>query len=136
MCQLSPKAKQTFFLIRVHPCSSACPMKSLLHLFHRGVLIVLSFETRSVQLFCKYGINQYLQPINKSTNQRYLYLSLVTVYSSLVTRSWTLGYMPKNLPSLKARQLIRLLESGGCKLYRQGKGDHKRYQHPYPALFP
>ena len=35
--------------------------------------------------------------------------------------------MPKNLPSLKARQLIRLLESGGCKFHREGKGDHKLY---------
>lgn len=35
--------------------------------------------------------------------------------------------MPKNLPSLKAKQLIRLLESGGCKFYREGKGDHKLY---------
>ncbi len=35
--------------------------------------------------------------------------------------------MPKNLPSLKARQLIRLLESGGCSFYREGKGDHKLY---------
>jgi len=35
--------------------------------------------------------------------------------------------MLKNLPSLKARQLIRLLETGGCKFYREGKGDHKLY---------
>ena len=35
--------------------------------------------------------------------------------------------MPKNLPSLKAKQLIRLLEFGGCKFYREGKGDHKLY---------
>ena len=35
--------------------------------------------------------------------------------------------MPKNVPSLKARQLIRLLESVGCKFYREGKGDHKLY---------
>jgi len=35
--------------------------------------------------------------------------------------------MLKNLPSLKSRQLIRLLESGGCKFYREGKGDHKLY---------
>ena len=35
--------------------------------------------------------------------------------------------MPKNLPSLKVRQLIRLLESAGCKFYREGKGDHKLY---------
>jgi len=35
--------------------------------------------------------------------------------------------MPKNLPSLKARKLIQLLESGGCSFYREGKGDHKLY---------
>lgn len=35
--------------------------------------------------------------------------------------------MPKNLPSLKVRQLIRLLESAGCKFYREGKADHKLY---------
>ena len=35
--------------------------------------------------------------------------------------------MPKNLPSFKAKQLIRLLESGGCEFYREGKGDHKLY---------
>lgn len=35
--------------------------------------------------------------------------------------------MPKNVPSLKPRQLIRLLESGGCKFYREGKGDHRLY---------
>jgi len=35
--------------------------------------------------------------------------------------------MPKNLPSLKAKQLIQLLESGGCSFYREGKGDHKLY---------
>jgi predicted RNA binding protein YcfA (HicA-like mRNA interferase family) len=35
--------------------------------------------------------------------------------------------MPKNLPSLKARQLIRILESGGCIFYREGKGDHTLY---------
>ena len=35
--------------------------------------------------------------------------------------------MPKNVSSLKPRQLIRLLESGGCKFYREGKGDHKLY---------
>lgn len=36
-------------------------------------------------------------------------------------------YMLKNLPSLKAKQLVRLLKSGGCKFYREGKGDHKLY---------
>jgi predicted RNA binding protein YcfA (HicA-like mRNA interferase family) len=35
--------------------------------------------------------------------------------------------MPKNIPSLKTRQLIRLLESNGCNFYREGKGDHKLY---------
>ncbi len=70
MCPFSPKAKQTFFLIRVHPCS---PARHASREVRRGgrvcVLIVLSFETWSVQLFCKYGINPYLQPLNQSTNQ-------------------------------------------------------------------
>jgi len=35
--------------------------------------------------------------------------------------------MPKNLPSLKARRLIRILVSGGCTFYREGKGDHTLY---------
>ncbi len=35
--------------------------------------------------------------------------------------------MLKNLPSLKAKQLVRLLKSGGCKFYTEGKGDHKLY---------
>jgi predicted RNA binding protein YcfA (HicA-like mRNA interferase family) len=35
--------------------------------------------------------------------------------------------MPKNLPSLKPRELIKLLESGGCSFYREGKGDHRLY---------
>ena len=35
--------------------------------------------------------------------------------------------MPKNIPSLKVKQLIRLLGSGGCKFYREGKGDHSLY---------
>jgi predicted RNA binding protein YcfA (HicA-like mRNA interferase family) len=35
--------------------------------------------------------------------------------------------MPKSLPSLKARKLIRILESAGCEFYREGKGDHKLY---------
>jgi predicted RNA binding protein YcfA (HicA-like mRNA interferase family) len=35
--------------------------------------------------------------------------------------------MPKNIPSLKPKQLIRLLESNGCNFYREGKGDHKLY---------
>ncbi len=35
--------------------------------------------------------------------------------------------MPKNMPSLKAKQLIRILKSGGCTFYREGKGDHTLY---------
>lgn len=32
--------------------------------------------------------------------------------------------MPKNIPSLKPRELIKLLEKAGCTFYREGKGDH------------
>lgn len=35
--------------------------------------------------------------------------------------------MPKNIPSLKPRELIRLLELGDCTFYREGKGDHRLY---------
>jgi predicted RNA binding protein YcfA (HicA-like mRNA interferase family) len=35
--------------------------------------------------------------------------------------------MPKNIPSLKPRELIRLLEKGGCLFFREGKGDHSIY---------
>jgi len=35
--------------------------------------------------------------------------------------------MPKNIPSLKPKQLIKVLEKGGCKFYREGKGDHRLY---------
>ena len=35
--------------------------------------------------------------------------------------------MPKNVPSLKPRQLIRILKKGGCEFHRQGKGDHELY---------
>ena len=35
--------------------------------------------------------------------------------------------MPKNVPSLKPKELIRLLERGGCIFYREGKGDHRIY---------
>ncbi|NJL83894.1 MAG: type II toxin-antitoxin system HicA family toxin [Chloroflexaceae bacterium] len=35
--------------------------------------------------------------------------------------------MPKNIPSLKPKQLIRLLENAGCTFYREGKGDHRLY---------
>ena len=29
--------------------------------------------------------------------------------------------MPKNIPSLKPKELIRLLRRGGCNFYREGK---------------
>jgi predicted RNA binding protein YcfA (HicA-like mRNA interferase family) len=35
--------------------------------------------------------------------------------------------MPKNITSLKPRELIRILEDGGCIFYRAGKGDHAIY---------
>jgi predicted RNA binding protein YcfA (HicA-like mRNA interferase family) len=35
--------------------------------------------------------------------------------------------MPKNIPALKPRELIRLLEQGGCSFLREGKGDHRIY---------
>lgn len=35
--------------------------------------------------------------------------------------------MPKNIPSLKPKELIRLLGRGGCTYYREGKGDHRLY---------
>ena len=35
--------------------------------------------------------------------------------------------MPKNIPSLKPRELIRILEKGGCAYYREGKGDHRLF---------
>jgi predicted RNA binding protein YcfA (HicA-like mRNA interferase family) len=35
--------------------------------------------------------------------------------------------MPKNIPSLKPKELIRISESGGCAFLREGKGDHKLY---------
>lgn len=35
--------------------------------------------------------------------------------------------MPRQVPSLKPRELIRLLEAHGCQYYRQGKGDHTLY---------
>ena len=35
--------------------------------------------------------------------------------------------MPKNIPSLKPKELIRFLERGGCTFYREGKGDHRLY---------
>ena len=35
--------------------------------------------------------------------------------------------MPKNIPSLKPKELIRILEKNGCEFYREGKGDHRLY---------
>lgn len=35
--------------------------------------------------------------------------------------------MPRNIPSLKPKQLIKLLEKAGCTFYREGKGDHRLY---------
>lgn len=35
--------------------------------------------------------------------------------------------MPKGVPALKPRQLIRILTAAGCTLYREGKGDHQLY---------
>lgn len=35
--------------------------------------------------------------------------------------------MPRNIPSLKPRELVRLLEAAGCSFHREGKGDHRLY---------
>ena len=35
--------------------------------------------------------------------------------------------MPKNIPSLKPRELIKILKRNGCIFHRQGKGDHEIY---------
>jgi len=35
--------------------------------------------------------------------------------------------MPRNVPSLKPKKLIRVLESAGCTFYREGKRDHRLY---------
>jgi predicted RNA binding protein YcfA (HicA-like mRNA interferase family) len=35
--------------------------------------------------------------------------------------------MPKHVPSLKPRELIKLLEKAGCSYYREGKEDHRLY---------
>ncbi|MCG5057849.1 MAG: type II toxin-antitoxin system HicA family toxin [Limnoraphis sp. WC205] len=35
--------------------------------------------------------------------------------------------MPKNIPALKPKQLIKILEQAGCQFYREGKGDHRLY---------
>lgn len=39
--------------------------------------------------------------------------------------------MPKNIPSLKPKELIRILRCGGCDFYRNGKGDHRLYMRYY-----
>ena len=35
--------------------------------------------------------------------------------------------MPRNVPSLKPRELIVLLKQAGCSFYREGRGDHRLY---------
>jgi len=35
--------------------------------------------------------------------------------------------MPKNIPALKPKKLIKILEKGGCQFLREGKGDHCLY---------
>jgi len=35
--------------------------------------------------------------------------------------------MPKNVPSLKPRELLRILVAGDCSFLRHGKGDHDIY---------
>jgi len=35
--------------------------------------------------------------------------------------------MPKNIPSLKPKALIKILEKNGCQFYREGTGDHRLY---------
>lgn len=35
--------------------------------------------------------------------------------------------MPRDIPSLKPKELIKRLERSGCKFYREGKGDHCLY---------
>lgn len=35
--------------------------------------------------------------------------------------------MPKSVPSLKPKQLIKVIEQHGCEFYREGKGDHRLY---------
>jgi len=35
--------------------------------------------------------------------------------------------MPQNIPSLKPKELIRILDKEGCGFYREGKGDHRLY---------
>ncbi|WP_202895617.1 hypothetical protein [Iningainema tapete] len=35
--------------------------------------------------------------------------------------------MPKNIPSLKPKELIKHLDKGDCSFYREVKGDHRLY---------
>jgi predicted RNA binding protein YcfA (HicA-like mRNA interferase family) len=35
--------------------------------------------------------------------------------------------MHKNIPSLKPKELIRILSKGNCHFYIEGKGDHSLY---------
>ena len=35
--------------------------------------------------------------------------------------------MPRNVPSLKPRELIALLKQAGCSFYREGRGDQRLY---------
>ncbi len=39
--------------------------------------------------------------------------------------------MPKNISSLKPKELIRILKLEGCSFLREGKGDHKLYVRYY-----
>jgi hypothetical protein len=39
--------------------------------------------------------------------------------------------MPKNIPSLKPKKLIKILEKGGCQFHREGKGDHRLYRREF-----
>ncbi len=36
--------------------------------------------------------------------------------------------MPKNIPSLKPKELIKILGKGDCQFHRKGKGDHCLYR--------
>lgn len=35
--------------------------------------------------------------------------------------------MPPNIPSLKPKKLVKILERSGCIYYREGKGDRRLY---------
>ena len=39
--------------------------------------------------------------------------------------------MPKNIPALKPKEMIRMLQSIGCSFLREGKGDHTLYVRHY-----